>query len=104
MNAAPSRPSQADLDAAVLLLSRLGISPDDLQHAGSVRPPAPTFDAYIDIVAAAVGPGSLRIYGSYWNRIRERWGSRRLDEPTPTEIKQFAEYVKTHTVKRCNAR
>jgi hypothetical protein len=27
-------------------------------------------------------------YGSYWNRVVEQWGTRRLDEPTPSEIKQ----------------
>jgi site-specific recombinase XerD len=44
------------------------------------------------------------VYGSYWNRIEEHWGTRRLDEPTPTEIQQFAEYTKTHVVARRNAR
>jgi hypothetical protein len=34
-------PTSADLDAALLLLSRLGISPDDLRQAAPTRPPAP---------------------------------------------------------------
>ncbi|MFI7335960.1 tyrosine-type recombinase/integrase [Micromonospora aurantiaca (nom. illeg.)] len=34
----------------------------------------------------------------------EHWGQRRLDEPTPSEIEQLAEYVKAHVVSRRNAR
>jgi len=35
-------------------------------------------------------------YGSYWNRVLEHWGSRRLDEPSPSEIRLLMAYVKTH--------
>jgi hypothetical protein len=34
---------------------------------------------------------------------RER-GGRRLDEPTPSEIRQLMTHIKTHTVTRRNAR
>jgi integrase/recombinase XerC len=44
------------------------------------------------------------VYGSYWNRIVEHWGARRLDEPAPSEIRQLMAYVKTHVVARRNAR
>jgi integrase len=104
---APSRatpPSQADLDAALLLLSRLGVTVADLQPTTPSKPPAPTFAEYIPGVAEAVSAGTRRVYGSYWNRIVERWGQRQLDEPTPTEIEQLSTYVKTHTVARRNAR
>lgn len=101
---APAPPNQADLDAALLLLSRLGISPADLQQAAPARPPAPTFAEYVPVVSEAVSAGTRRVYGSYWNRIVERWGERRLDEPTPSEVKQLSEHVKTHTVPRRNAR
>jgi hypothetical protein len=43
------------------------------------------------------------MYGTYWNRVLEHWGDRRLDEPTPSEIKELVEYVKTHVVVRRNA-
>ncbi|MBM0201949.1 site-specific integrase [Micromonospora sp. STR1s_5] len=56
------------------------------------------------MVSAAVTTGTRRAYGSYWNRVVEHWGQRRLDEPTPSEIEQLAEYVKTHVVARRNAR
>ena len=72
-------PSAADVDAARLLLERLGVSPADLVAAHQERAPAPTFAEYVPIVRAAVGAGSRRVYGSYWNRITEHWGAR-LDQ------------------------
>ena len=48
--------------------------------------------------------GTRRAYGSYWNRVVEHWGGRRLDEPTPSQIRQLMAYVKTHVVARRNAR
>jgi site-specific recombinase XerD len=97
-------PSAAEVDAARLLLARLGLSPADLMTAAEERAPAPTFAEYIPVVQAAVTDGTRRVYGSYWNRIVEHWGSRRLDEPTPSQIQQLAEYVKAHVVSRRNAR
>jgi integrase/recombinase XerC len=41
---------------------------------------------------------------AYWNRVVEHCGSRRLYEPTPSEIRQLMAYVKTHVVRRRNAR
>ncbi len=99
-----SPPGPAELDAARLLLARMGISPADLLGVEQARPPAPTFAEYIPVVSAAVSDGTRRVYGSYWNRILEQWGARRLDQPTPSEIERLAEYVRTHVVARRNAR
>lgn len=96
--------SQAEVAAARLLLARMGISPADLLEAAVARPSSPTFAEYVPVVAAAVSEGTQRAYGSYWNRVVEHWGQRRLDEPTPSEIEKLAEYVKTHVVARRNAR
>ncbi|MCG5466752.1 site-specific integrase [Micromonospora sp. MED01] len=96
--------SQAEVAAARLLLARMGISPADLLEAAVARPPSPTFAEYVPVVAAAVSEGTKRAYGSYWNRVVEHWGQRRLDEPTPSEIEKLAEYVKAHVVARRNAR
>lgn len=97
-------PSVTDLDAARLLLSRLGVSPADLLAASEERAAAPTFADYIPIVATAVGDATRRVYGSYWNRILEHWGQRRLDEPIPSEINQLVEHTKIHVVVRRNER
>lgn len=104
MTTQQSQASTADLDAARLLLSRLGVSPADLLTGSQTRVPAPTFAEYIPIVSEAVTDGTRRIYGSYWDRIIEHWGSRHLDEPIPSEIKQLVEHIRTHVVVRKNAR
>jgi integrase len=95
---------QAELDAARLILARMGISAADLLHGASARQPAPTFAEYVPIVSNAVSDSSHRAYGSYWKKIVEQWGDRRLDEPTPSEVKQLAEHVRTHVVVRRNSR
>jgi hypothetical protein len=45
-------PTQAELNAARLVLDRMGVTAEDLLN--SVKPPAPTFGEYIPVVAAAV--------------------------------------------------
>lgn len=77
----------AELDAARLLLARLGVSPADLLTTLQDRTPAPTFAEYIPIVSGAVTDATRRAYDTYWNHILEHWANRRLDEPTPSEIK-----------------
>ena len=65
-----------------MLLERMGLSPADLAAAPQPRTPVPTFAEYVPVVSAAVSDGTRRAYGSYWNRVIEHWGGRRLDEPT----------------------
>jgi hypothetical protein len=71
---AEARPAagQAELEAARLLLERMGITPADLLRAGSSRRTAPTFAEYVPVVSAAVSAGTRRVYGSYWNRVLEQ--------------------------------
>ncbi len=101
-----SNTNQTEIEAARLVLEKMGVAPTDLLGAGQVvpRPPAPTFADYIPQVAQAVTPGTRRVYASYWNRITEHWGHRSLDEPTASEIKQLAEHIRTQVVTRRNAR
>ena len=100
----PAASQQAIVDAALLMLQQMGLSPDDLVTAPKDRPPVPTFAEYVPVVSAAVTAGTRRAYGSYWNRVLEHWGERRLDEIAPSEIRQLMSYVKTHVVARRNAR
>ena len=98
-------PSQkAVVGAALLMLRQMGLSPDYLMAASVSRPLAPNFADYVPVVSAAVSAGTRGAYGSYWNRILEHWGERRLDEIAPSEIRQLMSYVKTHVVARRNAR
>jgi hypothetical protein len=100
----PDASQQAVVEAALVLLKRMGLTPADLTAVPQHRKPVPTFAGYIPVVSAAVSAGTRRAYGSYWNRVVEHWGDRRLDEPTPSEIRQLMSYVKTHVVARRNAR
>ncbi|MGZ0147948.1 tyrosine-type recombinase/integrase [Kribbella sp. WER1] len=99
-----STPTDADIEAARLLLSKLGVSAADLLAATEPRPHAPTFAEYVPVVSAAVSPGTRRVYSSYWNRIVNAWGERQLTEPTPTEIEQLARTIKENATVRRNAR
>ena len=52
-------PQQAAVDAALLVLKSMGLSPADLAGAPSSRPPVPTFAEYVPVVAATVTKGTL---------------------------------------------
>ncbi|APU15304.1 site-specific integrase [Actinoalloteichus fjordicus] len=92
-----------DLEAARLLLTRLGIHPQQLLKTPTTAA-VPTIGDYIDRVSHAVPVGTRRVYDTYWRRIAEAWGDRRIDELTPMDIKQFAEQVKLQVVVRRNSR
>jgi integrase/recombinase XerC len=102
-NATAGRPTESELGAVRLMLSRLGISPTDLLDP-MIRSDVPTFADYTPVVATAVSDACRRAYTSYRNRIVERWGDRRLAEPTPSDIKQLAEQVRVNVVRRRNSR
>src|SRR5271167_4223293 len=103
-DARSAAPGQAVVDAAMLLLERMGLTPADLLAAPAARPAAPTFAEYIPVVSALVSDGCRRAYGSYWNRVVEQWGSRSIDEPTPSEIRQLVQHVRANVVPRRNSR
>jgi site-specific recombinase XerD len=100
----PATSQQAAVDAALVLLERLGLTPADLAAGPQHHAPVPTFAEYVPVVSAAVTAGTRRAYGSYWNRILAQWGDRQLDEPTASEIRQLMIHVKTNVVHRRNAR
>ncbi|GAB1690681.1 tyrosine-type recombinase/integrase [Krasilnikovia sp. M28-CT-15] len=105
MKAETAGSGRPEVDAALLLLAKLGLSPDDLvTGAAAARPLVPTFAEFVPQVAAATTAGTLKAYGTYWNRVVERWGSRRLDEPTPLEIEQLGKQLRAGRVIRRNGR
>jgi integrase/recombinase XerC len=95
---------RADVDAALLLLERMGLTPADLATAGSPRREVPTFADYVPVVSASVSAGTRRAYGSYWAKVLEQWAGRRLDEPSPSEIRQLMAHVRSTVVVRRNGR
>jgi integrase/recombinase XerC len=102
--ASPASSQQAAVDAALLVLKSMGLSLEDLTAAPGQRPAVPTFAEYVPVVSAQVTKGTLRAYGSYWNRVVDQWGDKRLDEPTPSEVKQFARHIKENALSRRNGR
>ena len=77
----PGASQQTVVEAALVLLERMGLSPADLIAIPQPRKPVPTFAEYVPVVSAAVSDGTRRAYGSYWNRVIDQWGGRCLDEP-----------------------
>lgn len=75
----------AEVKAARLLLARLGVSAVDLLGEASSRASVPTFAEYVPVVSGATSAGTRKAYGSYWNRIVQHWGARRLDEPRASD-------------------
>src|SRR6516225_3806881 len=103
-DARSAAPGQAVVDAAMLVLERMGLTPADLTAVPQSRKPVPTFAEYIPVVSALVSDGCRRAYGSYWNRVVDQWGDRRIDEPTPSEIRQLVQHVRANVVPRRNSR
>ncbi|GAA0475744.1 hypothetical protein Aca07nite_84750 [Actinoplanes capillaceus] len=101
----PESPKNVSIAAVTALLRELGLSPEQLlQAAQASAASVPTFNEYVPRVTAVVSPGTRRVYDTYWRRVNERWGDRRIDEPTPLEIRQLAEDIRRTVVKRRNAR
>lgn len=92
------------IDAARLLLERMGVSPAELLADPAERPPVPVFADYIPRVSDAVSHGTRRVYSSYWNQILNRWGPRSLAEVTALDISQLAEQTRTSAIERRNSR
>jgi integrase/recombinase XerC len=96
--------TQQEIDAARMLLSRLGVTPEQLLGATGGDRSVPTFGEYIPRVSDAVPPATRRVYGTYWRRTLDVWSERRIDEPTPLEITQLVERVRGDAVVRRNSR
>src|SRR3954470_2371582 len=98
-------PRPAEIEAARVLLEKLGVSPADLLDApAGSSAGVPTFAEYIPRVSAAVGAGTRRVYGSDWNRVVQAWGPRAITEVSASDISQLAEQIKAAVIKRKNAR
>jgi integrase/recombinase XerC len=94
----------AELDAPRLILSRLGITLEDLLRDEADRPPARTFAEYVPVVSAAVSADTragVRLLPEPAGR--ELGGTQRMNEPSPSEVKHLSEHVRDH-VRRHNSR
>lgn len=98
-------PHAATVAVARQLLAQLGVSLADLQsHDETTAAGLPTLSEYIHHVRAAAGPGAIRTYGTYWDRMLARWGDRRLDEITATDIEAMRHDMASTALSRRNSR
>ena len=70
-------------------------------HAGELlataahgREDMPTFRSYVTQVSESVPAATRHAYDTYWRRVVDKWGDRRIDEPTPLEIQRLCERQK----------
>jgi hypothetical protein len=56
----PDASRQAVVEAALVVLERMGLTPADLAAIPQHRLPVPTFTEYIPVVSAAVSAGTRR--------------------------------------------
>lgn len=99
----------ADIEAARMLLSRLGVSPADLLDDAPAKDatagePIPTISEWIFVVTDLVSPSTAASYGSYWNKAAAAWPGRRMDTITASDIKTQAETVRRTARVRRNSR
>ncbi|XVV00752.1 tyrosine-type recombinase/integrase [Actinosynnema sp. CA-248983] len=87
--------------AARLLISQLGLTPEDLMW---VPTDLPTFRDYVPHVIAASGGGAKRTYSTYWTSITKTFGDKRLDEVTPSEIEALMRHMVDNRLVRRNDR
>ncbi|KZM74766.1 hypothetical protein [Nocardia terpenica] len=91
-----ARATEADIAAAAAILDRLNVSVDDLLASRRERPPSPTCTEYVPIVYAAMKPTRTHDnHLSYWKKIVKHWPNRRIDEPTPTELAQLINIIRS---------
>lgn len=96
---------RSQIEAALILLAGLGLTPADLDIAAvSHRRPVPTFAEYVPKAKAAVGAGTLKTYGTYWDRLVQEWPQRLLTEPTTLELTGLGKKIRSGRLIRRNGR
>ncbi|MEV2221596.1 site-specific integrase [Nocardia vinacea] len=101
---APFIMTDDDITTALHLISRLGLTLEDLAVGLPKARRVPTFRDYIERLSAAVPPTTLRSYGTYWRVLERAWGDRLLSEPTVLEIEALITHHRSHAVVRANSR
>src|SRR5690606_24023926 len=87
----------------------LGVSAEDLAAAAAAPSSAngrtvPTVAEFLPAVEAATTEGARKTYATYWQRLAETYGDRRVDDISSTDLKALVRSVQTAAVKRANAR
>jgi len=98
-------PDVRTVDTARRLLAELGVTLDDL-HQTSLDATAavPTIAEYLPHVMSTVSATTRASYATYWNRILDAFGTRRLHEVTATEISALMRATIATAARRRNSR
>ncbi|HEX5407761.1 MAG TPA: site-specific integrase [Pseudonocardiaceae bacterium] len=97
-------PSADEIEAARLLLAKLGVTPNDLLTPPPATAPMPTIDQYLQRVIDAVPLASRTAYLPYWQRAAAHWPDTPLDTLSPTDISTFTEHIRAGALHRRNSR
>src|SRR5689334_9001422 len=84
------------------VLAELGVTVADLQ--ADPGPGLPTLAEYLPRVVAAAGPGALRTYGTYCNRMAAGWADRTLDAVAASDIEAMQRQMAATARSRRNSR
>ncbi|MFI5586402.1 tyrosine-type recombinase/integrase [Amycolatopsis sp. NPDC051758] len=90
--------------AAMLLLNSMGLSLNDLTKADVTTRAVPTFAEFVPRIAATANANSASNWINYWRVLVSDWGSRKITEPTTTELMQLAVTVQQQATTRKNSR
>lgn len=93
-----------DIATALHLLSRLGLSVEDLSVSMAPSTEVPTFTSYLTQLRESLPPVTVKNYESYWRVVEKYWGERRLDDVAPTEIDRLVNQHRANAVVRSNSR
>lgn len=103
MTAVIATGGRPEVQAALVLLAGLGLTPADLTaEASASRPPVPSFAEYVPKVKDAVTAGTLKTYGSYWDRLVEKWPDKLLTEPSTLDLIALGKKIRESRVVRRN--
>src|SRR2546423_7199072 len=84
-----------EVDAALVLLAKLGVSPADLiAGVAAARPPVPTFAEFIPRVVAATTAGAVKAKGPDRERTRGHRAPPRLGEPRPLGSDRLGDHAR----------
>lgn len=91
------------------LAETLGVTADELAAAAASPLSAngrtvPTVAEFLPAVEAATTEGARKTYATYWQRLAETYGDRRVDDISSTDLKALVRSVQSAAVKRANAR
>ncbi|MCR6491161.1 tyrosine-type recombinase/integrase [Cellulomonas sp. P24] len=94
-------PDAATRALALEMLARLGVSPEDLLAAHDT-PAAPTIAEYLPTVERATPTKAARTFASYWKRLNNQLGDRRIDDVRTSDIATFARTCRENAQLRRN--